>query len=299
MELDVDYWFNQYAISPIVRLGGPLESSAPIRPLPPRETAVGACAHAIRESILSGRLPPGSRLPPERALAVTLGVNRLTLRAALGQIATAGLLSVRQGSGYIVRDYAEEGGPDLIAPLIALAVDAATRREAMSDILLVRRALARAVIERVAERVNAPMLDRLSRAVDAFESAATAAGAGVRAIAQADQALVRAIVRETGSKVLALVANPVFRVAGALEPLEAAMYAQPAMNVVTWRVFVEALRDRDAEALERVLGAMAGFDEAVLSSFGPPAAAKKIRGETRTKSAAKRTKSAEKKKGKR
>lgn len=208
-------------------------------------------------------------------------MNRLTLRAALGQIAAAGLLSVRQGSGYLVRDFVEEGGPDLIAPLVALASDAATRREAMADILLVRRSLARAVLQVLSSRVDEPMLERLSRAIDAFEACASAPGATSRDIARADQTLVRALVRETGSKVLALVANPVFRVAGALEPLEDAMYAQPAMNVAAWRVLVEALRASDAEALERVLEAMAGLDEAVLASFGPAAPAKKRTGEKR------------------
>ena len=36
----------------------------------------------IRDLILSGRLPDGFRLPPERQLATALGVNRTTVLSA-------------------------------------------------------------------------------------------------------------------------------------------------------------------------------------------------------------------------
>lgn len=44
-----------------------------------------------------GQFPPGSKLPPERALAKTLGVSRTTLREALAELGSAGLVRVRRG----------------------------------------------------------------------------------------------------------------------------------------------------------------------------------------------------------
>ena len=51
-------------------------------PIPARQPAHQACEHALRQAILRGDLAAGERLPPERTLSATLGVSRLTLRAA-------------------------------------------------------------------------------------------------------------------------------------------------------------------------------------------------------------------------
>jgi GntR family transcriptional regulator len=48
-----------------------------------------------------GRRPPGSRLPPERALAEHYGVSRVTLRRALDELARAGVVA-RSGTGWAV-----------------------------------------------------------------------------------------------------------------------------------------------------------------------------------------------------
>ncbi len=52
--------------------------------------------------IESGELKPGQRLPTERALSETLGVNRMTLRQALGKLELEGHLDRRQGAGTFV-----------------------------------------------------------------------------------------------------------------------------------------------------------------------------------------------------
>src|SRR5664279_3711673 len=53
----------------------------------------------LREQILAGALPEGTRLPPERTLAVTLAVNRCTIVHAYRDLAVAGLIDQRVGSG--------------------------------------------------------------------------------------------------------------------------------------------------------------------------------------------------------
>lgn len=57
----------------------------------------------IRTMILEGRLPPGSRLPSERALALHLGVNRTTVVNAYRELSADGLVEGRVGQGTIVR----------------------------------------------------------------------------------------------------------------------------------------------------------------------------------------------------
>jgi DNA-binding transcriptional MocR family regulator len=56
----------------------------------------------IRERIYSGALPTGTRLPPERSLANTLGVNRTTVVNAYRDLAAEGLVEGRVGHGTVV-----------------------------------------------------------------------------------------------------------------------------------------------------------------------------------------------------
>src|SRR2546425_5910419 len=57
----------------------------------------------LREAILAGQLPEGTRLPTERALAKELGVNRTTVMNAYNQLASEGLLEGHVGRGTLVK----------------------------------------------------------------------------------------------------------------------------------------------------------------------------------------------------
>lgn len=59
-------------------------------------------ADQIRELIDRGGFEPGMRLPPERDLAVQLGVSRPSLREALIALDVEGRVEVRSGSGVYV-----------------------------------------------------------------------------------------------------------------------------------------------------------------------------------------------------
>jgi GntR family transcriptional regulator len=58
---------------------------------------------ALADEISRGRRSPGSRLPPERALAEHFGVSRVTLRRALVELEAAGVV-VRDGAGWRVAE---------------------------------------------------------------------------------------------------------------------------------------------------------------------------------------------------
>ncbi|WP_395292801.1 PLP-dependent aminotransferase family protein [Kitasatospora hibisci] len=66
---------------------------------------------ALREAIRSGRLAPGTRLPPYRALAADLGIARNTAADAYAELVAEGWLTARQGSGTTVADRAEPVAP--------------------------------------------------------------------------------------------------------------------------------------------------------------------------------------------
>jgi DNA-binding transcriptional MocR family regulator len=63
---------------------------------------------ALREAIVRGDLPFGTRLPPERALAEHLLISRSTVVAAYEQLSAEDLVERRQGSGTRVRHAAPQ-----------------------------------------------------------------------------------------------------------------------------------------------------------------------------------------------
>lgn len=61
-------------------------------------------AEGLFDRIESGELSPGDRLPSERELSQTLGVNRMTLRRAFQLLESQGLLIRRQGDGTYIAE---------------------------------------------------------------------------------------------------------------------------------------------------------------------------------------------------
>lgn len=231
-------------------------------PLPPRETAVAACARRLRTAILDGEIAPGSRLPPERALAERFGVNRVTVRSALAQLEAANLLSVRQGSGYVVRDYKREGGPELLVPLGALALEHGDLGPIAADLLRVRRHLAQAVFERLCDGVMPHDQAAFAAAVDAFSKATTAE------VPEADLRVTAALVGATRSPVLQLCMNPVMAVVRGLPALRDAIYRDPAANLAGWRIVQSWLARPDRAALPLLAAELERRDAATLALLG-------------------------------
>ena len=56
----------------------------------------------LRDAILAGRIPAGTRIPSSRAMAAQLGVARNTVLAAVEQLAAEGFLEARRGFGTVV-----------------------------------------------------------------------------------------------------------------------------------------------------------------------------------------------------
>ncbi|MHA7776765.1 MocR-like pyridoxine biosynthesis transcription factor PdxR [Roseibium sp. M-1] len=82
----------------------------------------------LKTAIIDGRLKPGLRLPPTRALARALGISRNTAIAAYDMLLSEGYVESRQGAGTFVADLGtrftrpepsadgDEGDPRLAAP---------------------------------------------------------------------------------------------------------------------------------------------------------------------------------------
>ncbi|MFE1248141.1 PLP-dependent aminotransferase family protein [Streptomyces sp. NPDC058735] len=75
-----------------------------------------ALIRALREAVRSGRLAPGTRLPPYRSLAADLGVARNTVADAYAELVAEGWLTARQGSGTRVAERVEPLRPAVRVP---------------------------------------------------------------------------------------------------------------------------------------------------------------------------------------
>ncbi len=70
--------------------------------------------NSLRERILDGRLPPGTRLPTDNELATEYQISRDTVRQVLTLLADEGLIERTQGRGTFVRPLETNAGPTAI-----------------------------------------------------------------------------------------------------------------------------------------------------------------------------------------
>lgn len=70
----------------------------------------------ILEQIVSGRLPEGTKLPPEFELCKMFGVSRPVVRQALQRLGADGLIHARQGSGTYVTARPADRLADFVEP---------------------------------------------------------------------------------------------------------------------------------------------------------------------------------------
>lgn len=75
-------------------------------------TEISRIVDALEADIRAGRVTPGERLPPQRAIAEALGVDLTTVTRALNEAQRRGLVSAQVGRGTFVRDEpaGDEGG---------------------------------------------------------------------------------------------------------------------------------------------------------------------------------------------
>ena len=141
-------------------------------------------ADALAAEVRSGRLSEGDRLPTEAALAEQFGVSRTVVREAVSRLKSLGLLDSRQGSGVYVR-------PAGVEPL-RFEMPHVASREAVIQMVELRRALEAEVAALAAERRTPEDVQRIREAIEALHAAVAAGGNGAdedvrfhRAIAEA------------------------------------------------------------------------------------------------------------------
>jgi GntR family transcriptional repressor for pyruvate dehydrogenase complex len=124
-----------------------------------------AVAASLERRILEGSLKPGDRLPPERELAIELGVSRPSLREAIQKLASKGMVQSLQGGGTYVTDRLESSFFDPWQDMMG------AHPNLREDLLEFRRMLEGQAAEWAAERATEADLARLKQAFDTMNDA--------------------------------------------------------------------------------------------------------------------------------
>jgi DNA-binding FadR family transcriptional regulator len=162
----------------------------------------------LRRDLLTGRLPPGGRLPPERELATRLGTNRNTLREALRILEAEKLVQARQGDGTLVLDWRAVGEITLVPSFLVEETPSEERFEAVITLFQLRERLMEEVIAATAMRASEAELDGIHAALRALAMAPEAAVETV----EADVEVYRRIVLASHNLVLIWVFNTFARI---------------------------------------------------------------------------------------
>jgi len=233
-----------------------------------RSSVVDAVSDRLRNEILAGRLAAGSRLPSERELSVALGVNRLTLRAALARLEAMGLVMTRHGSGTEVAAWRERAGLEALPMVMgSLEPDHPAWLELLTSMLEVRGVLATEAVALAAERHTEEDIAAM-RAI-AAEQATPARLHDAQAYARGDLDFQRAIVRAARNVGFELVLNSFARFPEEQPALVATLYDRREESVGFYGAIIELVRAGDPEgarsSLRQVFTAM---DEEWLARHG-------------------------------
>lgn len=136
----------------------------------------------LQGMILSGALPVGTQLPPERTLAEQMQVSRTVVNSGLAELSDQGFLEVRPRQGTCVADYRRRGN---LSTLIAIMQykGGVLGRDEIRSILEVRRALEHLAAERAILYASDQGLERLGEALERMAAAPSATEAAEAAFA--------------------------------------------------------------------------------------------------------------------
>lgn len=221
--------------------------SPPPRPAAPTRDSVRVAdrvAAALMTRISSGELAPGSRLPGERQLAETMGVSRVSVRAALQRLRARGLIDAVQGGGTRVISSAATLDPPLTELL-------RTDSRNLRDLAEIRLGLEVWAARRAAEAATPDDLAALKRTVEAMNQARG------RARAEHDVNFHALLARATHSAVYIHLFEAVrHTLAAALERRNWRPFVHPLDDdrlLAQHRAVVEAIERRDGEAAARAI----------------------------------------------
>lgn len=119
----------------------------PFRPVKSGKIS-GRIVQQIKGAILRGAMKPGDRLPPERELVERFRASRISVREALKNLETSGLLTIKPGSGVFVAEVDSRPLSESLSSLLRI------RKTSINELTEARVILEPSVARLAAERMT-------------------------------------------------------------------------------------------------------------------------------------------------
>ncbi len=114
----------------------------------------------IKDTILSGGMKPGDRLPPERELVEWFQVSRISIREALKSLETSGLLTIKPGSGVFVAHLSSKPMSDSLSSILRI------QKASIHQLTEARAIFEPSIAKLACERTNPEDLRRLEQNIE-------------------------------------------------------------------------------------------------------------------------------------
>ncbi|WZH53486.1 MAG: FCD domain-containing protein [Nocardioides alkalitolerans] len=218
--------------------------STPDSPLPSpvaRTRLYEQVAEQITRWVAEAGLGAGDRLPPERELAVQLGVSRATLSQALVALEVVGVVAVRHGDGTVLT-----GAQPAAAPVLS-AIRAHADR--LPEVIDARDALETKIARLAAERRTEDDLVAIRDALDAMAADIDAGGRGV----EGDELFHGAVTRAAHSRLLAEMMATIGELIRESRIESLSQPERPRNSLAGHRAVADAIAAGDADAAARAM----------------------------------------------
>jgi GntR family transcriptional repressor for pyruvate dehydrogenase complex len=110
----------------------------------------------LKSQLMQGVWKTGEKLPSESELCASLGVSRVTVRAAIQQLEILGLVETRHGGGNFVKEFSSASAMDALHPLIQI-----NENQDIITVLEYRKIIEKGTIGLIAPKITADDIEKL------------------------------------------------------------------------------------------------------------------------------------------
>jgi GntR family transcriptional repressor for pyruvate dehydrogenase complex len=195
----------------------------------------------LQDTIVEGKLAPGTELPAERVLAERLGVSRFSLREALRAAQARGLIEIQRGR----RPRVARPSTRAAAEVIALAIRRS--RKTLLDLVVARQALETQIAQIAALNARPEHLAEMAATIETIDHHR----GDTEVCLQQDLRFHDILVEASGNEIFAIMLAPLTDL---LRASRKKTISQGVERVVSGhRAVLEAVRDRNPEQAARAM----------------------------------------------
>ncbi|MBJ7222036.1 MULTISPECIES: FadR/GntR family transcriptional regulator [unclassified Brenneria] len=126
-----------------------------------KHNVVNAVYEQIKEKLLDGSWPPGSKLPSESELTVSFNVSRVSIRSAVQRLRDLGIVITHQGKGsFVTKNFSQRSLLNEQQPIMHLS------REEFHDMMIFRQTVEFKCMELAVQNATAEDISALEKALN-------------------------------------------------------------------------------------------------------------------------------------